>query len=184
MITFYFNDLKRKTEITKNRSFINEVIEFFINKAGNFHRKNGPAVIMRNGNKFWFNNGDLHRKNGPAVVTRFKKVWYRNGKIINLEYIYPRPEGEETMNDFEDIFYLKDGLLHRNDGPALIQINGKTCWYKNGDLHRFDGPALISPIFGIREYYINGKCKSFLNHLVFYRFPFFLKNSFSSKKFK
>ena len=38
--------------------------------------------------------------------------------------------------------YRKDGLLHREDGPARIYTNGTRQWFKNGFLHRDDGPAV------------------------------------------
>jgi len=55
----------------------------------------------------------------------------------------------------KSISYLKDGKLHREDGPALVWKNGKYFkYYINGILHREDGPALVSK--HITEYRING----------------------------
>lgn len=34
-----------------------------------------------------------------------------------------------------------DGVLHRDDGPAVIWADGSTGWYRHGVLHRDDGPA-------------------------------------------
>ena len=34
-----------------------------------------------------------------------------------------------------------NGLLHREDGPALEYADGSKSWYLNGELHREDGPA-------------------------------------------
>lgn len=39
--------------------------------------------------------------------------------------------------------YWRNGLLHRDDGPAVIYPNGEMKWYQNGQLHREDGPACI-----------------------------------------
>ena len=44
--------------------------------------------------------------------------------------------------EFDSIRYYKDGLIHREDGPALL-YKGNKEWYINGYLHREDGPAII-----------------------------------------
>jgi hypothetical protein len=36
-----------------------------------------------------------------------------------------------------------DGLLHRDNGPAIQMKNGKQEWFKHGKRHRLDGPAII-----------------------------------------
>jgi hypothetical protein len=38
-------------------------------------------------------------------------------------------------------FYYVNGLLHREDGPAIIEDNGDKFWMQNHMLHRLDGPA-------------------------------------------
>lgn len=44
------------------------------------------------------------------------------------------PRGEQI--------WIKDGKLHRDDGPAFIdEFGSHTEWYKNGKPHRIDGPA-------------------------------------------
>ena len=48
-----------------------------------------------------------------------------------------------------------NGKLHRDDGPALIYLDGMQCWYQNGHRHRYDGPALTYPD-GRRYWYWNG----------------------------
>ena len=37
--------------------------------------------------------------------------------------------------------WYKNGLLHREDGPAVVYLIGIREWYQNGRLHRVDGPA-------------------------------------------
>ena len=39
-------------------------------------------------------------------------------------------------------YYNNAGVLHREEGPAIIWPNGTKLWYQNGDLHRTDGPAV------------------------------------------
>lgn len=65
----------------------------------------------------------------------------RQGKII---------DGEGTER------WFKDGLLHREDGPAVIKKNGYKAWYKDGLRHREDGPAMIN-LDGSNYYYMNDK---------------------------
>jgi len=45
--------------------------------------------------------------------------------------------------------WLKNGLLHREDGPALEWYDGDQCWYKDGVLHRVDGPAIVTLAKGV-----------------------------------
>jgi hypothetical protein len=42
-------------------------------------------------------------------------------------------------------YYMKEGKLHREDGPAEIWPDGTKRWYKEGKLHRADGPAIEYP---------------------------------------
>jgi hypothetical protein len=52
-------------------------------------------------------------------------------------------------------WYL-NGKLHREDGPALVDVNGSKWWYINGNRHREDGPA-VEYYNGYKSYYINDK---------------------------
>ena len=47
------------------------------------------------------------------------------------------------------------GLLHRDDGPAIVYSNGSKGWLKNGNLHREDGPA-CEHSDGTKYWYLNG----------------------------
>ena len=79
-----------------------------------------------NGNRVWWRDREnkLHRADGPAVERGSgRKEWWWHG------------------------------LLHREDGPALITRTFKR-WYKNGNLHRDDGPAVEGP--GKQEWYQDG----------------------------
>jgi hypothetical protein len=40
------------------------------------------------------------------------------------------------------ITWRKNGLIGRDDGPAVVHEDGTMCWYKDGLLHRDDGPAI------------------------------------------
>lgn len=40
-------------------------------------------------------------------------------------------------------YFDSEGLLHRQDGPAVEWLGGTKEWYIHGKLHRDDGPAII-----------------------------------------
>jgi hypothetical protein len=50
-----------------------------------------------------------------------------------------------------------NGKLHREDGPAIIRINGIKEYFIHNKRHRLDGPAWISSVSSFRnEWFING----------------------------
>ena len=53
--------------------------------------------------------------------------------------------------------YCLNGLLHREDGPALECVYGDKYWYKHERLHREDGPACEWGN-GNKYWYLNHKC--------------------------
>lgn len=70
-------------------------------------------------------NKAIHNDNGPACQTTTSKYWRING------------------------------VLHREDGPAIQYSGGSELWYLNGKLHREDGPALTTP-GGEDQWWANG----------------------------
>jgi len=48
-----------------------------------------------------------------------------------------------------------NGLLHREDGPAIENTDGSKGWFLNGDRHREDGPA-CEYADGSKAWYLNG----------------------------
>ncbi len=53
-------------------------------------------------------------------------------------------------------WYYTDGLLHREDGPAVLYADGSESWFMNGVLHRTGGPAR-DWVYGNEEWYQHGK---------------------------
>ena len=51
-------------------------------------------------------------------------------------------------------WYL-NGKLHREDGPAIEELDGHKEWWISGKLHREDGPAIERPD-GSEEWWKNG----------------------------
>lgn len=58
------------------------------------------------------------------------------------------------INEFGDAYWYKNGLFHREDGPAVECSDGDKYWYKNALKHREDGPA-IERWNGKKEWWIN-----------------------------
>ena len=79
------------------------------------------------------------------VVTRMDD--HKIYKINNIEY-YKYDNGGQH--------WLMNGILRRDDGPAVICADGKQYWYKDGVYHRDDGPAIIN-VNGYKAYYQDGK---------------------------
>ena len=52
--------------------------------------------------------------------------------------------------------WYQNGLLHRENGPAIEYVDGTKTWYQNDELHREDGPAIEWPD-GTKTWYQNGK---------------------------
>ena len=71
--------------------------KFWKNRAGNWHRTDGPAIEYANGTKYWFNNGKYHRIGGPAIVYNTGlSVYYIMGKIFkNKEEFFEALSDEE-----------------------------------------------------------------------------------------
>ena len=77
------------------------------------------------------------------------KKWYKNGLLHREDG--PAIEGVDGLK----AWFIK-GKLHRKDGPAVEWPDGSKYWYKNGFFHREDGPA-IENSSGYRAWFINGK---------------------------
>ena len=67
------------------------------------HRVDGPCIMFRNGNRYWFQNGKQHRDDGPAV------------------------EFGDGVREWRS-----NNQLHRVDGPALINHWGIKEWWLYG----------------------------------------------------
>ena len=70
-------------DISENFTGICKVINsgaIYHMKDGKAHRENGPAIVNKNGSKFWCINGLEHREDGPAVEYSdgIKQWWYKD----------------------------------------------------------------------------------------------------------
>lgn len=86
-----------------------------------------------------------------------------------MKIAYTRPDMGVPANDpslirkvdrFGTVRYRnRDGLLHREDGPAVEYADGSREWFLDGQRHREDGPA-IEYHDGTHEWYLDGKLLS------------------------
>ena len=114
--------------------------------AGREHRKALPS-----------NRPGSRRKPGepwdPEDWTAFKDWALQNGARVIWE-----------GNSHEHLRWVDYvGYEHRDDGPAVICMDGLECWFKNGHRHREDGPAIIRSLNSTRpvsepaaEYWLDG----------------------------
>lgn len=65
-----------------------------------------------------------------------------------------QPICEKLLNGTK--YWSLNGILHREDGPAIERACGAKHWYIHGTLHRADGPA-IERASGTTEWFNYGK---------------------------
>lgn len=108
-----------------------------------------------------YKDGSLHCEAGPARVEKSNRPEYFLGgqKLSKEEWLCltdPKYRGPVNFGIENDkVSFFKNGELHRDFGPAIINQNGSRIWYKEGKLHREDGPALIS--YGEVQWAIDGE---------------------------
>lgn len=61
------------------------------------------------------------------------------------------------MEELGNIYHYIDGIIHNDNGPALILSCGIMAWYKNDLHHREDGPSIINEAMGIMCWHYEGK---------------------------
>lgn len=92
----------------------------------------------------WFDlQGKLHQDGTPALIHGAKQIFAVHGfDYAYLENGLPhRTDGPAKTNKYGDQYWYYQGQLHREDGPACIDEDGKR-WFKHGVLHRDKGPAV------------------------------------------
>ena len=58
----------------------------WINKAGEYHRIDGPAIEMKHGRREWYQFGERHRIDGPAIESYNEyKCWFIRGVSFNTK---------------------------------------------------------------------------------------------------
>ena len=149
----------KKKEETKSDEIVEKSYDYtkfykMIDGKKVLHRENGPAVVSIFGDDEYYRNGLLHRDGDlPAFIDYRGKVqrYFKHGVMTR--------EGDKPSEyNYGDIRYTNDkGVLHRENGPAVITADGIENWYFNGKLHR-DGvkPAIYNKDMTIVKYYKHG----------------------------
>lgn len=88
------------------------------------------------------------KKNVLHVDANGSQRWLKEGKLH-------REDGPAVIYTSGTQFWYKEDKLHREDGPAATNADGSQLWYKEGKLHREDGPA-ITYANGVRCWYKEG----------------------------
>lgn len=88
----------------------------------------------------------------PAFVEGLPRYWYRQGEQVDFHEPVKRQTAHGESYFLRDGTlvaqnWLKDGDLHREDGPASIRYRPDGTveveeWHQHGHLHREDGPAI------------------------------------------
>lgn len=145
----------------------------------------GPAITRSDGSKEWFLNGVRHREDGPAIEGPLAKdsdhiYWLWGVPLTPEEFSsYRKADLSGIIKEIQSARELKtngwvkilsptsdeilkfrlhfrDGLLHCDDGPALIDDQGNEAWFQSGLMHRVEGPALTRAD-GSYEFWSNGR---------------------------
>ena len=82
------------------------------------------------------------------VYTNGNKYWNQNGKLHR--------EDGPAIEEVNGTGWYQKGVAHREDGPAIDWKKGEKYWYQKGKLHREDGPA-IEKVNGNKSWYIKGE---------------------------
>jgi len=88
-------------------------------------------------------------KEYDVIVYNTKTEWRFNG-------ILHREDGPAIEYIDGGKMWYVNGVKHRDGGPAVVWYNGTKEWWFNGRLHREDGPAIEYPD-GNGSWWINGK---------------------------
>ena len=141
------------------------------NSRGELHRIGGPSVEYADGSKEWHVIGKQWYVEGHSHVSTCEGKIVETYKVIvdddegttkwyNTKGHVHRVGGPAIDYDNGDKEWYKEwykeGILHREDGPACEYANGYKCWYKEGNLHRVDGPA-VEDANGTKYWYLEDK---------------------------
>ena len=124
-----------------------EDLDKYKNKNGNilYYKKNtnikhnpyGPAIIDRNGNKYYYINNMCHRLDGPAIVYsdghgsyfinslfkgNTKEEFYENF-YNDIEYLFEYENITTNKQDKINILNIKNFILNGLDSEAINIIN-------------------------------------------------------------
>lgn len=84
------------------------------------------------------------------------------GSAAHVEYLYWTRLFDDVTFTCALVAYERNGRFHRLDGPAVISVDGYSCWYMHGKKHRIGGPVVERVREDLdgrvdKEWYVHGK---------------------------
>ena len=86
---------------------------------------------------------------GPLVYSDGAEFWYKDG-------LRHRDDGPAITWTTGSQFWYQNDWLHRTDGPAAIYASGTRRWFRRGLLHRIGGPAVVYAD-GEKQWFVDGQ---------------------------
>ncbi len=143
-------------------SYIDKYCNVGYVKNKKLHREDGPAIEWANGNKEWHINGEKYSKEEFDKKVIDEKT--SNGKHKKVEWnkktVVPTLSDGSYIDSYNNVCYIKNGKLHRENGPAVECADGTKSWWVNDERHREDGPA-VEFAGGSKEWFVDGKQYSY-----------------------
>lgn len=106
---------------------------------------------------------------GEIIASRYidtdKYCLYVDIPNFQRKRVYDTFTGKIVVNNEGSEFTLERGFLHSfNDNPALVRKHQHFVWLSQGLVHRENGPALCNRVDG-EKFYINGVPQTFKEFL-------------------
>ena len=140
--------------------------EWYMN--GLLHREDGPACEYPGGTKHWYLEGQEYSekefnekikkpaaKKAAVKKTVVKKTATVQVLKLKMDELVPKNYTGIMERANETKHWYKEGLWHREDGPAVEFSDGEKWWYKEGKRHRVDGPA-VECFDGTKQWFLHG----------------------------
>jgi len=115
-------------KIMSHKKFVSYCTGEFENYDGDLYRlRNGlihsttqPALVMKNGDEYWYRNGKLHRNGDEPAVTKVNgdRYWYQNGKLHRDNNL------PAVTTQFGTYWYVKGKPFRTDGGPNAILLMG------------------------------------------------------------
>jgi hypothetical protein len=98
-------------------------------------------------------------------------------KYLNKDGLLHKEDGPAIIWNDGSVEWFFDGRRHREDGPALILNNKSEFWYNRDRLHRMDGPSIIWNDGESSYYYFGEECteKEYNEKILSYKLNLYMK---------
>jgi hypothetical protein len=144
-------------EKQKNGCFYNKNGDSFVFvKDGNLHRQDGPAVVRFGSEQYWLYGKAIGVELWTEFADKLKKLIVKHGdfKVDNkkIKFIIYRDKFATVDNRFAIKYFNENGLLHREDGPAVIEDNGEEHYFLKGKLYSKEEFEKVKKLSWVKEH--------------------------------